>query len=92
MITVQADANKFAHNEVMSDSVEIIDGNDNAFAYLADALAAVVMIVVHAEAKYGPVITDAMLTSLEAKTLRNKINEKRGEMPNEDQTADCPDC
>lgn len=92
MITVQADANKLILDAAMADNMAVLDSNDNAFAYLSDAIAAISLITVHAEIKYGPLITDALLQAIEGGTLRNKINEKRGEKANEDQTGDCPGC
>lgn len=92
MITVQADANKLVTTGEVAGDMAVLDSNENAIAYLTDAIMAVSLIVVHAEAKYGPLITDAILAALEGNTLRNKINEKRGEKANEDQTEDCPDC
>lgn len=79
MITVQADANKVIQPKEQAEAMTVLDSNDNAFAYMVDALAAISVIVVHAEMKYGPVITDTILNALEGNTLRNKINEKRGE-------------
>ena len=92
MITVQADANRLIMTGEAEGDQVVLDSNENAIAYLADAITAISLIVTHAEEKYGPLITDAILAALEGKTLRNKINEKRGEKANEDQTEDCPGC
>lgn len=92
MITVQADANKVLIPKERADAMMVLDSNDNGFAYMIDALAAISVIVVHAEKKYGPVITDGMLSALEGKTLRNKINAERGEKANEDQAEDSQSC
>ena len=79
MITVQADANRLIQTGAAAEDMAVMDSNENAFAYLTDAIAAISLIVVHAEVKYGPLITDTILQALEGKTLRNKIEEKRGE-------------
>ena len=92
MITVQADANKLVTTGEVAGDMAVLDSNESAFEYLSDAVLAITLIVVHAEVKYGSLLTNAILATLEGNTLRNKINEKRGEKANEDQTEDCPDC
>lgn len=79
MITVQADANRLIQREAAAEDVAVMDSNESAFEYIADAITAISLIVVHAEVKYGPLVTDSLLNVLEGKTMRNVIEEKRGE-------------
>ena len=75
---MQADANKAIMNkEAAAEAMTVLDGNESPLGYMADALAAVAAIVVHAEKAYGPFITDTILNALEGGTIRNKINEGR---------------
>ena len=90
MITVQASGRKLIENG-KPECREILDSNDEGLAYLADAMTAISAIIAHAEYRYGPILTDMLLQSMENGTMRKAVNEGR-EKANEDQTEDCPGC
>ncbi len=90
MITVQADGQKLiGHGRLKY--MEVLDSNDDGLAYLADAMTAIIAIVSHAKNKYGPILADMLISTLESAATREAVN-KGGEKTNENQTGDCPGC
>lgn len=92
MITVQADGNKLFRSEGAIECEEVLDSNENGLAYISDAMLAIGMIIAHAECKYGPIITNLLLETMENGTLRNVINKGRGENKNDAETEGCSSC
>ena len=90
MITVQADGRKLIGSGRRK-YMEFQDSNDDGLAYLADAMTAIIAIVSHAKNKYGPILEDMLISTLESAATRKAVNEG-GEKTNEDQTGNCPGC
>ena len=89
MITVQANANDVIKTSELSGDTGILDSNDNAFAYMADAMMAFSLIIAHAETKYGPNVANNILSTLEGYAMRKALNKHREEMRKVDQTENC---
>lgn len=71
MITVQASGRRLIGHRGPQ-CMEVQDGNDDGLAYLADAMTAVVAIVSHAKNKYGPIVADMLIL-----TIQKAIDEGR---------------
>lgn len=76
MITVQASGRKLIKTGE-PECMEVLDSNDDGLAYLTDAMMAIAAIVSHAESKYGPMLTDMMLSTMESGAIRKGVDKGR---------------